>query len=126
MTRSQITIMFFTMLLTGCASGIQPATPGSNASVLSSKSGPDQSAAQRGVVLCKERHGGLPACATCHTLDASRLVGPGFRGVATGAGQHVPGETPSDYLHNVIVQPGAYIVQGYDNVMPPTYGTTLS
>jgi mono/diheme cytochrome c family protein len=74
--------------------------------------------------LFKEGHGGLPACSTCHTLDDSRLIGPGLRGIGSRASQHGPNE--KDYSYNSIVQPGAYVVQGYDNVMPPNYVTSLS
>src|SRR5262245_53777549 len=119
MKRILITTMVFAMLLPGCTSGTQSV-------VATNKSTTVDSAVQRGSVLFKEGQTGLPACSTCHTLDDSRLIGPGLRGIASRAGQRVPGETAKDYLYHSIVQPGAYIVQGYGNVMPADYGKSLS
>lgn len=76
-------------------------------------------------------------CGGCHALDgvsgmagavgptlnglaataASRLADPGYAGTAT---------TPEAYIRESIVAPATYIVEGYQPVMPPGYGESLS
>lgn len=59
------------------------------------------------------------ACNTCHATDASRKVGPGF---GNNWGQARPGSEQGvvneDYIRQSIVNPQAYIVEGYPGVMP--------
>jgi cytochrome c oxidase subunit 2 len=33
---------------------------------------------------------------------------------------------PADYLHQSIMEPSAFVVEGYPDVMPHTYGETLT
>jgi cytochrome c oxidase subunit 2 len=67
-------------------------------------------------------------CATCHSLDDIKLVGPSFRGLA-GAKRKVR-DKPGGELHEVtanaaylrqsILDPNALLVDGYpENLMPP-------
>lgn len=65
-------------------------------------------------------------CVTCHTLDGTDLVGPSLDGISEVAAERVPGMSAEDYLHESIVQPDAYLVEGYDDLMPKNYGETLS
>src|SRR6266849_2758602 len=67
-------------------------------------------------------------CGACHTLaaaGASGKVGPDLGKLpayAKTAGKPLP-----DFIHQSIVEPNAYIQAGYPkNVMPPTYGKSLS
>jgi mono/diheme cytochrome c family protein len=62
-------------------------------------------------------------CQACHSVDGSLLVGPSMLGVSG----RVPAgyDSPEAYLHEAIVQPCAYVVQGFDCVMPQTYGDRL-
>ena len=64
-------------------------------------------------------------CATCHSIDGSRLIGPTFKGAF---GRE---ETLSDgskitvdeaYIHESIIDPQAKIVAGYAPVMPTFKG----
>lgn len=64
-------------------------------------------------------------CVTCHTLDGTDLVGPSLDGISEVAGERVPGMSAEDYLHESIVQPDTYLVEGYDDLMPKNYGDTL-
>jgi len=64
-------------------------------------------------------------CLACHSTDGSRLAGPTFQGlygrieeVATGDDRHTV--TVDDaYLRSAIVNPGADLVVGFRNIMPP-------
>jgi mono/diheme cytochrome c family protein len=68
-------------------------------------------------------------CAPCHTLDGSQRIGPSFRGLA-GSTRHALDPmgarhaiaVDADYLRQSIVEPGAFVVEGYQNVMPPMGG----
>jgi mono/diheme cytochrome c family protein len=64
------------------------------------------------------------ACATCHFFDREdMLIGPGLLNVATRAETRVDGQTADEYLHNSIVHPGDYVVEGFvDGLMPQVYG----
>lgn len=69
------------------------------------------------------RDGAVP-CAGCHSNhDDVRLVGPGLLTVAQRAATRVDGMTASDYLHESIVDPSAFVVAGYINMMPKDFGT---
>lgn len=69
------------------------------------------------------------ACATCHRVDSEeQLVGPGLlnvgvRGGATGHADHAQtDEAPERYIYNSIVDPSAFVVEGFpDNLMPQVY-----
>lgn len=63
-------------------------------------------------------------CASCHGADAG--VGPSLAAMKDEAGTRVAGLSAEDYLHQSIVDPGAYVVEGYDDTMPKDFGTRLS
>lgn len=67
-------------------------------------------------------------CVVCHSLDPNgRLVGPSLAGVATRAAERVPGLSAEEYLRQSILEPNAYVVEGYPaNLMPPNFAQTLS
>jgi cytochrome c553 len=65
-------------------------------------------------------------CATCHTLDGTPLVGPSFKGLAERAGSRIPGMSAEEYIHQSILNPGAYVVEGYQNSMNNTYAQFFS
>lgn len=63
---------------------------------------------------------GAPPCSTCHLVDSEiTLVGPGLLNVATRAETRVPGETALEYLHQSIVDPAAYVAEGFVPGMMP-------
>jgi mono/diheme cytochrome c family protein len=65
-------------------------------------------------------------CASCHNIaGASALVGPSLEGIATLASQRVPGQDARTYLEESILQPEAYIVDGYSDLMPKTFANNL-
>lgn len=72
--------------------------------------------------------GGQAGCSTCHSLTADRvIVGPSLAGVGTRAGQRIPGLSPADYLRESILNPDAFVVDGFDSGrMPSDWGEVLT
>lgn len=68
------------------------------------------------------------ACSTCHNAaNIDRLVGPGLLGISETALTRSTGEDAATYIHNAIVNPSAFVVESYpDLLMPQTYGTALT
>ena len=64
------------------------------------------------------------ACATCHLTDSENtLIGPGLKNVGIRAQTRIPGMTAVEYIHQSIVDPSAYVVEGFpDNLMPHVFG----
>ena len=66
------------------------------------------------------------ACVGCHSLDGSVLVGPSFQGLAGSQRAFDDGSSAvadDNYLRESILNPGAHIVAGFNNVMPPSYSS---
>jgi cytochrome c oxidase subunit 2 len=65
------------------------------------------------------------ACAGCHSIDGSRLVGPTWLGLYGRQEELTDGTTVTaddDYIHNSIINPNAQIVATYSGgQMPPDY-----
>jgi mono/diheme cytochrome c family protein len=63
-------------------------------------------------------------CITCHSLEeGASLVGPSLFHVTS----RVPGMSDADYIRQSIVDPDAYIVDGYDSgQMPGDWAQVLS
>lgn len=53
-------------------------------------------------------------CIWCHTLDGSVRVGPSLQGISERAGDRVPALSAVEYLRQSILDPSAYIVEGFD------------
>ncbi len=78
--------------------------------------------ARVGAVLVRER-----GCMTCHTMEPDLGVkghgrGPNFANLAARRANGVPGGTSDlvGYLTQSLYDPGAYLVEGYANIMPPS------
>ncbi|MFW6070634.1 MAG: c-type cytochrome [bacterium] len=66
-------------------------------------------------------------CASCHAVDGDAvIVGPSLEGIASRAATRVEGLDARQYLDQSIVQPSAFLVPGFDDVMPSTLGKQLS
>lgn len=69
-------------------------------------------------------------CGACHTLaDAggAGIVGPTLEGIATTAAGRIPGVDARTYIEQSIVDPGAFVVEGFpDGVMPRDFGERMS
>ncbi len=61
-------------------------------------------------------------CMACH-MDAD-TIGPGLPHIAESAPQIAAelGMSTEEYLHQSIVDPAAYVVEGFQPIMPPAYG----
>jgi cytochrome c oxidase subunit 2 len=61
-------------------------------------------------------------CSACHSVDGSPGVGPSMKGLFGRAEKLTSGppvQVDENYLRESIVKPGARVVAGYDDVMPP-------
>lgn len=66
-------------------------------------------------------------CASCHaTSPETVIVGPSLAGVALSAEGKVPGQDARSYMETSILEPDAYINEGFNDLMPKTFGNTLS
>ncbi len=84
----------------------------------------DEAAAARGQLLAEST-----GCLTCHTITGVPGTGPTFLGLAGSTRPLTSGETviaDDAYLFSSIVAPASQIVEGYEAVMPPDYGDTLT
>ncbi len=67
-------------------------------------------------------------CRICHSLEPGVvIVGPSLAGIATHAATRVPGLSAEEYLRQSILQPNAYVVEGFpSNQMPQNYAEVLT
>jgi cytochrome c oxidase subunit 2 len=68
-------------------------------------------------------------CASCHSIDGSRIVGPTWKGLFGSTVTMESGSTVTAdeaYLTESIRNPAAQIVQGFPNVMPASIGQQLT
>jgi mono/diheme cytochrome c family protein len=70
---------------------------------------------------------GNPGCVTCHSRTAGEvLVGPSLAEIGMEAAQRVSGMSARDYIHQSIVDPNAYVVDGFEaDLMPQDWGKVL-
>ena len=54
------------------------------------------------------------------------IVGPSLAGIAERAPTRVDGLTAQEYVEISIVRPDAYLVEGFDDVMPANLGKKLT
>jgi len=81
--------------------------------------GEEEVSAERGEELITAN-----ACNSCHSVDGSEMVGPTFEGLYGSERNFEDAsstEADEDYIRESIKEPGAKIVEGYDNVMA-SYG----
>ena len=65
-------------------------------------------------------------CVQCHSLDGSAGIGPTFQGLFGSTETLSDGsvvQVDENYLRESILEPGAAVVEGYQNVMPAAYGS---
>jgi cytochrome c oxidase subunit 2 len=66
-------------------------------------------------------------CGRCHVIEREGgTLGPDLSRVGSVAAERAPGLTAEDYIRESILAPGAYIVPGYNDVMPRGLARTLS
>ncbi len=98
--------------------------PGNN--TVSVESASLEGNAEQGANLFKTAQGPVPACSTCHSTGQDKIVGPGLGGISSRAETRVSGQSATDYIRTSILNPDAYIVPGFENIMPPIYEQRLS
>ena len=65
---------------------------------------------------------GARGCLACHSLDGTPRVGPSFKGLWGRTERFADGtsaKVDEDYLRESVLKPGAKVVAGFPNVMPP-------
>ncbi len=72
--------------------------------------------------------GSAAGCKTCHSLEPGAvIIGPSMAGIGTVAASRVSGMSAEEYLKKSIVDPNAYVVDGFPaSVMPNTYINQLT
>ncbi len=70
---------------------------------------------------------GQAGCVTCHSLSPDQvLVGPSLATIGSDAASRVDGLDAEAYVRQSIVDPGAYVVEGFANNLMPNWGQILS
>lgn len=71
---------------------------------------------------------GQPGCVTCHSREPGVvLVGPSLANIGNEAAQMVPDMSAEEYLRQSILEPDAYVVEGFPSgTMPKVWGDVLS
>jgi len=65
-------------------------------------------------------------CPACHRVGAQNGVAPSWVGIAARAGTRRPPLSAAEYVYESIVNPSAYVVSGYSDIMPKDFGQRLS
>lgn len=66
-------------------------------------------------------------CSSCHSLDGVAGAGPSLKGIATTAETRKDGYEAERYIHESIVSPSAFVVEGFaDGIMPKVFSQTMS
>ena len=66
-------------------------------------------------------------CSACHSATSdTTLVGPSLHNIADWGGDMVAGLDAYEYTRQSILEPDAYITEGFQDLMPKTYESTLS
>lgn len=66
-------------------------------------------------------------CASCHAIEGDTvIVGPSLAQVAANARSRVAGLDARQYIELSILQPDAFLVEGFENLMPSTLGKQLT
>jgi len=61
---------------------------------------------------------GKGTCTICHAIGQKGTRAPDLGGVGARAGKRKPGMSAKAYLIESLLDPGAYLVEGYPNIMP--------
>jgi len=61
---------------------------------------------------------GKGTCEVCHRIGQVGARAPDLAGIGGRAGTRRPGVSPTAYLVESLLQPGAYVVEGFPNIMP--------
>ena len=117
-------LFIFLLLEVACTEKKQPTSTNSNQVVGDASRG--RALVQQATITSTSAS--VAGCASCHSLEPNVvLVGPSLAGVASRAAERVSRLAAEDYLRQSIVQPNAYIVEGFSaDVMYQHYSEVLS
>jgi cytochrome c2 len=90
---------------------------------------PEGDAANGELLFNGKGPGGLYPCGACHSLqEGVKVVGPSLFGIATTAATRKEGFDAAKYLHESIVLPNDFIVEGFTSPsgMPPTFANQMT
>lgn len=65
-------------------------------------------------------------CIRCHSLDGSEGDGPSLQGISQQAGNRVPELSAVEYLRQSILEPDAYIIEGFSHQMGRIHSVLLN
>lgn len=65
-------------------------------------------------------------CVACHRVGAANGVAPSWVDIAYRAATRNPPLTAAAYIYQSITDPGAYVVEGYPDVMPKDFAQRIS
>lgn len=66
-------------------------------------------------------------CGSCHSLSPGAIiVGPSMAGIASRADERVPNQDAHTYLLTSVLNPEAYVVDGFVSQMPANFGKSLT
>ncbi len=66
-------------------------------------------------------------CAACHDNQGDTIiVGPPLSHIATFGGDRVSGKNAETYIRQSLIEPDAYFVDGFDDLMPKTFNDILA
>ncbi len=88
--------------------------------------------AGRGEILFSDMGGGVVSCIACHAVQTGglfrpgRTIGPTLADISQQASERIANLSAEEYIRQSILDPGSYVVEGYENLMFANYGQFLS
>ncbi|MEB2286620.1 MAG: c-type cytochrome [Anaerolineae bacterium] len=98
-----------------------PAPPGGGTATGTEEPGGEEADTAQ---LVAQGQGLFVQCEACH--GATDGAGPAFPGMGERAATREEGVSAEDYLHEAIVEPSAFVVEGFNDIMPKNYGEQFS
>jgi cytochrome c551/c552 len=65
-------------------------------------------------------------CVACHRLGVASKVAPSFEGIAERAAARHPPLSAAAYIYESIINPTAYVVDGFQPAMPQNFSERLT
>ncbi|MBK7896675.1 MAG: cytochrome c [Anaerolineaceae bacterium] len=110
-TRLKPFLILCLLFLAACGGGAEPAVPQPTLS---------PQAQQGKQVFTRD-------CGACHSTSPDTIiVGPSLAGIASRAETRVEGQDAYTYMLTSVMQPDAYLVEGYENLMPGNLSKDLT
>ncbi len=123
--RTLVILLAVALLAAGCRAAIGQASVATVPPSPATGSGDPE----RGQEIFTQGKDGAPPCSTCHRSAAGGFgfsLGPDLVGIAERAGTRVEGLSAEDYIRQSILDPHAYVLSGYRDIMYPDFGKHLS